>query len=125
MFKSILLQQVTAPQAGGNSSMMSLLFMAGIFVVFYFFMIRPQQKRQKEQVKFRDAVKKGDRIVTIGGLHGKIVELTADTFILDVDRGVKLTFERTSISVEGTKRFAGENQKPTAKLVGEDALKEN
>jgi len=121
MFKAILLQTQTTGAQG--SSWTTLVFMGGIFVVFYFFMIRPQQRRQKEQVKFRDGVKKGDCVVTIGGLHGKIVELTNDTMTLEVDKGVKLTFEKTSISVEGTKRYAGENQKSTSKLT--ETLSEN
>ncbi|MCU0440288.1 MAG: preprotein translocase subunit YajC [Raineya sp.] len=114
MFQTVLLQTQTTGAQG--SSMMSLVFMVGIFVVFYFFMIRPQQRRQKEQVKYREAVKKGDRVVTIGGLHGKIVELNNDTMTLEVDKGVKLTFEKSAISVEGTKRYSADNQKSTTKI---------
>jgi preprotein translocase subunit YajC len=122
MFQTVLLQTQTTG-AQGNSSMMSLIFMVGIFVVFYFFMIRPQQRRQKEQVKYREAVKKGDRVVTIGGLHGKIVELNNDTMTLEVDKGVKLTFEKSAISVEGTKRYSEDNQKTTTKIA--ETISEN
>jgi preprotein translocase subunit YajC len=121
MFKTVLLQTQTNGAQGG--SWMSLVFMLGIFVVFYFFMIRPQQRRQKEQIKFRDAVKKGDRIVTIGGLHGKVVEVNKDTIVLEVDKGMKLTFEKTAISMEGTKRYQGENQKNTTVVA--ETLSEN
>ncbi|MDX1904371.1 MAG: preprotein translocase subunit YajC [Thermonemataceae bacterium] len=109
MITTILLQTQTANSQQGGGSWMSILFMLGIFVVFYFFMIKPQQKKQKDQVKYRDSVKKGDKVVTIGGLHGKVVEINNDSFVLEVDKGVKLTFEKTSISMEGSKRFAAEN----------------
>ncbi len=81
------------------------LMMGGMIIVFYFFMIRPQQKRQKEQVKFREELKPGDRVVTIGGLHGKIDSINADTVTLEVSRGTKLTFDKSSISVENTKKL--------------------
>ncbi len=74
-------------------------------LIFYFFMIRPQQKKQKDQKKFREELKKGDTVVTIGGMHGRIYAVDADTVILDVDKGVKLTFEKSSVSQEASKRF--------------------
>lgn len=120
MFQIVFLQNTT--QGGGNS-MISLLFMLGIFAVFYFLMILPQQKRQKAQIKFRDSVKKGDRIVTIGGIHGKITELSKDTIVLEVDKGVRITFERSAISMEGTKRYTDENAKNEQKVATE--LSEN
>ncbi len=99
MLLSIFLQ-------AGMSSLMQYLPLVGVVVVMYFFMIRPQQKKQKEQITFRDSLKKGDKVVTIGGLHGKIAEIDNDTVTIDVDRGTKLTFERTSISAEATKKLA-------------------
>ncbi|MCS6795279.1 MAG: preprotein translocase subunit YajC [Raineya sp.] len=114
MLETILLQTQTGSQ--GGSSLMSLIFMIGIFVVFYFFMIRPQQKRQKEQMKFRDSVKRGDKIVTIGGVHGKIVEVGKDTVVLEIDRGVKITLEKNAISMEGSKRYENDNAKNVAKV---------
>ncbi len=70
-----------------------------IIVVFYFFMIRPQQKKQKEREKLLDALKKGDKVVTIGGLHGTIVEINNEkkTVIIDAG-GAKLKFDRSAIS---------------------------
>lgn len=112
MLATLFLQ---APNNAQGSSLMSLIFMVGIFAVFYFFMIRPQQKRQKEQMKFRDSVKKGDRIVTIGGIHGKIVEVHKDTIVLEIDRGVKIILEKNAISMEGSKRYETENAKNTVK----------
>ena len=77
-----------------------------ILIVFYFFMIRPQQTKAKQQTKFREALKKGDTVVTIGGLHGKIVEFSDDneSVIVEVDRTVKLKFERSAISMEATEK---------------------
>jgi preprotein translocase subunit YajC len=77
-----------------------------ILVVFYFFMIRPQQTKAKQQNKFREALKKGDTVVTIGGMHGKIVEFSDDneSVIVEVDRTVKLKFERSAISMEATEK---------------------
>ena len=101
MISSILLQANGAP-GGGYSQ---LLFFALIILVFYFFMIRPRQKKQKQQKKFIEEVKKGDSIVTVGGIHGKIYALDDDTFTLEVDKGVKMKCDRTSISLEATNRL--------------------
>ncbi len=92
-------------QAGGAGLVPNLIFIGAIIIVFYFFMLRPQQKKQKDQKSFRENLKVGDKIVTIGGVHGKIVELDGDLLIIDIDRGVKVTFEKTSISDELTKKY--------------------
>ena len=103
-------------QAGGQSGSIQTFIMFGlIIVVFYFFMIRPQQKKAKDAKVFREGIKKGDNIVTIGGLHGKVVsvETEADTVTVDAGRGVHLTFERAAISMESTKKA----QTPSASTV--------
>ena len=77
---------------------MSSLIMLGLMVLgFWFFMIRPQMKKQKELKKFREALKKGDHIVTIGGIHGKILEVT-DTTVLVQSDSTKLRFDKSAIS---------------------------
>ena len=77
---------------------MSSLIMLGLMVlVFWFFMIRPQMKKQKELKKFREALAKGDHIVTIGGIHGKILEVT-DTTVLVQSDSTKLRFDKSAIS---------------------------
>jgi preprotein translocase subunit YajC len=91
-------------QANTGSSWFQFVPLAGIAVVFYFLIFRPQQKRQKEQAEFKTSLKVGDKVVTIGGLHGKVTELKDDLVVLEVDRATKLTFDRTSISAESTKR---------------------
>lgn len=68
-----------------------------LIVVFYFFMIRPQQKRQKETRQFRESLKKGDRVLTAGGIHGRIAEIGETTFTLEVAPGVKIKVEKSMI----------------------------
>lgn len=80
-----------------------MIFMLAIVVVFYFFMIRPQQKKAKDQKKFTEEVSKGDYIVTVGGMHGRIAEIENDTFILEVEKGGRIKFSRSAISMESTK----------------------
>ncbi|MCZ7558041.1 MAG: preprotein translocase subunit YajC [Bacteroidia bacterium] len=91
-----------APQdgAGGGQSMVStLVFFALIFVVFYFMILRPQQKRAKERQKMLDSIKKGDKVVTSGGMHGKVVNVDDATVLLDVGDNIKLKFDRSAINV--------------------------
>ena len=81
---------------GGEGT--SSLIMLGLMVLaFWFFMIRPQMKKQKELKKFREALAKGDHIVTIGGIHGKILEVT-DTTVLVQSDNTKLRFDKSAIS---------------------------
>jgi preprotein translocase subunit YajC len=94
---SILLQAQT------SSSLPSILFMVAIIGVFYFFMIRPQQKKAKDQKKFIEEIKKGDDVVTIGGIYGRVAELEGDTFILEVERGGRIRCARSAVSMETTK----------------------
>jgi preprotein translocase subunit YajC len=98
-----LLQNVIlmSPQPGQNP-LISFLPIVLIVIVFYFFMIRPQMKKQKEQGKFREGIQKGDKIITIGGVHGKIVEVGDKTFVIEVEGGNKLKIEKTAVSLEST-----------------------
>lgn len=86
-----------------------LLMFGAIILVFYFFMIRPQQKKVRDQKKFREELTKGMSIITIGGMHGKLIAIDEDTVTLEVDKGVRLTFDKTSVSMEATMRL----QKPS------------
>lgn len=94
-------------QAQQGSGLGQILIFVAIIAVFYFFMIRPQQKKAKEQKKFTEEVKKGDYVVTIGGIHGRIAELEGDTFILEVERGGRIKVSRSAVSMESTKAVAG------------------
>ncbi|MCW8941072.1 MAG: preprotein translocase subunit YajC [Flavobacteriales bacterium] len=77
-----------------------MLMFGLIFLVFYFFMIRPQMKKQKDLKKFREALQKGAKIVTIGGIHGKIVEVKDETAIIEVEGGNRLKIEKAAIAKE-------------------------
>lgn len=77
-----------------------LIFFVLIFGVFWFFMIRPQVKKQKQERKFREEVKKGDKVVTSGGIHGKVAEVGTNTFMIDAGEGVRLKIEKTAVSLE-------------------------
>lgn len=99
-FLTIFTMQANAagqPQGGGSGSFIIMLVL--IFVVMWFFMIRPQQKRQKELNKFRDSLKKGDKIVTIGGIYGTVVEVSKEssTALIEIDNGVKIKVEKASL----------------------------
>ncbi|MBJ6107613.1 preprotein translocase subunit YajC [Hymenobacter sp. BT523] len=87
-------------QAAGGMDLTQLIFPVAIGLVVFFFLIRPQQKRAAEAKSFRQALTKGTRIVTIGGLHGLVVDLTEDTVVVEVDRGTKLRFDRSAIARE-------------------------
>ncbi|MBE3596828.1 MAG: preprotein translocase subunit YajC [Hydrogenibacillus sp.] len=78
---------------------MSYIFLGAMFLIFYLLLIRPQQKRQKERNRMLSSLSKGDKVVTIGGLHGTIDQLTDDTVVLRVGDGVRLTFDRQAVNV--------------------------
>lgn len=90
------------PQGEAGNPLIGLLPWVLIFAVIYFFMIRPQQKKTKEQKVFRDSLGKGDKIVTIGGVHGKIVDMEETTVIIEVEGLNRLKIERSAISSENT-----------------------
>ena len=81
--------------------MSTLIMLAGMFGIMYLFMIRPQMKRQKEAKAFRDAVKKGDKVVTIGGVHGKVVSVSEKTVVLEFESG-KARVDKSALSPTGT-----------------------
>lgn len=87
-------------QAKGGFDIMSILPLLLIVVVFYFFMIRPQLKKAKDQKKYREGIAKGDKIITIGGIHGKIVDVNDKTFVIEVEGGTKLKIEKAAVSME-------------------------
>lgn len=89
-------------QAGGGALAQFLPFIL-IIVVFYFFMIRPQMKKAKEHKNYINELKANDRIVTTAGIHGRIVEISDTTFLVDVGSGTKIRFDKTAISLEASK----------------------
>lgn len=103
MTNTLLLQA-----ADGGNQWTSFIMIGGMIAIFYLFFIRPQQKKQKDQRKFIEAVKKGDQVVTLGGIHGKVASVDNETFTLDVDRGNKLVIEKSSVSLDASKRVSGQ-----------------
>ncbi len=85
---------------GEGSGIMQFLPLILIVLVFYLFFIRPQMRKSKEQRKFREALKKGDKVVSIGGIHGKVIEVGEKTVTMDVGNQVKMTFEKSAISAD-------------------------
>ncbi|WP_410221018.1 preprotein translocase subunit YajC [Pedobacter sp.] len=93
-------------QAGGNQLFSTILPMVLIMVVFYFFMIRPQMKKAKEHKKLVEELKIGDKIITTAGIHGKIVGSNETTFLIEVEGGTKIRFDKSAISLDATKAAA-------------------
>ncbi len=93
---SILLQS-----AAGGGGVSGLLMIVAMIVIFYFFMIRPQQKKQKEIKKAREAMKNGDRVVTAGGIHGKIKEISDATIMIEVAPSVQIKVDKGSVFPAG------------------------
>ena len=85
-------------QSGGLGSIMSFLPFIAIIAIFYFLIIRPQNKKQKETQKMLSALKKGDKVVTIGGIHGTITSVRETTVVVKVDDNTKLEFSRSAVS---------------------------
>ena len=89
--------------AGGNAVLTQLVFFAAIFAIFYFLLIRPQQKQKREREALLAAVKRGDKVVTSSGMHGTVTQLDENTVTLRVADQVRITFDRGAIGrvVEG------------------------
>jgi len=84
----------------------TLVPMVLIMIVFYFFMIRPQVKKAKDHKKLIEELKKGDKIVTTAGIHGRIVDLNDTTFLIEVEGGTKIRFDKSAVSLDATKAVA-------------------
>ena len=97
-----LINEILMAGSPGGGALGQLPFLILIVVVFYFFMIRPQMKKAKDQKKFREAIKKGDKIITIGGIHGKIAEVNDTTIIIEVEGGNKLKIEKNAVSMDSS-----------------------
>lgn len=95
----MFLLQAPAQQGNGWSGIILIVL---LFVVFWLFFIRPQNKRQKEVQKFRDALQKGDKVMTIGGIHGKVHEVKETTIVITVDNNVNIEVEKSALVANGT-----------------------
>ncbi len=88
------------PQNGQGNPILQMLPLLLIIVVFYFFMIRPQMKKAKEQKKFVENLKKGDKILTIGGIYGKVVETDDSTILMETEDGSKMRVTKSAVTTE-------------------------
>lgn len=95
----MFLLQAPAQQGNGWSGIILIVL---LFVVFWLFFIRPQNKRQKEAQKFREALQKGDKVMTIGGIHGKVHEVKETTIVITVDNNVNIEVEKSALVANGT-----------------------
>ncbi|MBB5397623.1 preprotein translocase subunit YajC [Mucilaginibacter sp. AK015] len=98
MIATVLLQA-----AGGGMGYQQLIMFGLIAIVFYFFMIRPQVKKQKDQKKYVEELKKGDKIITTAGIHGKIYEVADTTFLIEVEGGTRIRFDKSAVSLDASK----------------------
>ncbi|MEM6642449.1 MAG: preprotein translocase subunit YajC [Bacteroidota bacterium] len=98
-----------------GSDFTSFIPILAMVAIFYFFFIRPQQRKQKETKKYLEEIKKSDMVVTVGGIHGKVMEVSDTTVLIDVDRGTKLLVEKSSISLESSKKLRDKSEKDKKK----------
>ncbi len=98
----LFMQPGEGEEGGGIMSFLPLIL---IVLVFYLFFIRPQMKKSKDQKKYREALKKGDKIVTIGGIHGKIVEMQDTTVTIEVEGQNRLRVEKTAVAMDNTSQI--------------------
>jgi preprotein translocase subunit YajC len=89
-------------QMGGSPMSSSLIFMVVIIAIFYFLMIRPQQKKQKQIAKARAAMQNGDKVITAGGIHGRIKEVSENYFLLEISNGVTIKVDKASVFASAT-----------------------
>ena len=97
MLNVILLQAASGTESSAGGGMMSLLMIVMLIAIFYFFMIMPQQKKQKKINAFRDSLQKGDKVMTAGGIYGRIREIKDNYVMLEIDNNVTIKIDKNSI----------------------------
>jgi len=95
LLSNVLLQ--AAPGEGGGGSYMGILMIVAMVAIFYLFMIRPQQKRQKDLQKAREAMKTGDKVILAGGIHGRIKEIADTNMLIEIAEGVRIRVDKGSV----------------------------
>ena len=96
-----ILQQNATPGAGG-AGYQSLIFLVLIIVVFYFFMIRPQVKKQKEMTNYRNSLRKGDKVLTTGGIYGKVTDVKEKTVTVEIADNIIIKVDKTAVTPDAT-----------------------
>lgn len=102
MMNLLFMLLMAPPQEGGQNPSQFFIMMLLIIVVFYFFMIRPQVKRQKELKNFRESLKKGDKIITTGGIYGKINDISGNVITIEVENKVLLKVDKSAVLKDPT-----------------------
>ena len=100
-----------AQDAPAPTSSLNLIFIVAIFAIFYFFMIRPQNKKRKQIASMREGLKKGDQVITTGGIHGKVAEVKDTTVILQIDTSTKIKLDKSSVSLDASTKLVEEGAK--------------
>ncbi|MCP4160772.1 MAG: preprotein translocase subunit YajC [Deltaproteobacteria bacterium] len=100
---NIILMMGQGEEGGGIGSFLPLIL---IVLVFYLFFIRPQMKKSKDQKRFRESIGKGDKIITIGGIHGKILEVKETTVVIEIDGQNRLTIEKSALAMDRTSHLS-------------------
>ncbi|HPR28508.1 MAG TPA: preprotein translocase subunit YajC [Chitinophagales bacterium] len=109
MYNAVLLMADPNGQSSDGSGFTTIGFFLLFFVILYFFMIRPQTKKAKDQKNFLGELKAGDKIVTIGGVHARIAKVEDETLLVEVDNNVKLRIEKSVISLDYTRAAQNRN----------------
>lgn len=107
---NLLYVYLMVPSEDGGGGLGAFLPLILIILVFYMFFIRPQMRKQKQARKYRENLKKGDKIITIGGIHGKIVEEQERTFTIEVEGGNRLRVEKSAIAMDGASEQLGDKR---------------
>jgi preprotein translocase subunit YajC len=96
---NLMITILMAPSGGQQSGQSGyfLIMMLLMIVIFYFFMIRPQVKRQKEMANYRNSLKKGDKVITTGGIYGKVQEINEQTILLEIDNNVTIKVDKNAV----------------------------
>ena len=112
MLEATVLAQAAAN--GGGGGMSGIIMIVAMIAIFYFLMIRPQNKKQKEIKRQRDAMKNGDRVVTAGGIHGRIREVRGETVMLEIATGVTIRVDKTSVYPDPSEAAKNTKAEPKA-----------
>lgn len=94
------LLQAAGANASRGGGWSTLVFFLAIILIFYFFMIRPQQKKQKKIEEMRNGLQRGDKVVTIGGIHGKIADVKENTFLIEIANDVRIELEKSAVNID-------------------------
>ncbi|RMG61852.1 MAG: preprotein translocase subunit YajC [Bacteroidetes bacterium] len=97
MYSLFILLQAEGGEAATGFGFQQMIFFVAILGIFYFFMIRPQQKRAKEEKQFRESLEKGDKVMTIGGIYGNVEQIDEGSVIVRVDNNTKLRVDKTAL----------------------------